>query len=210
MNDATLTWAPGTERAAGLLLHPTSLPGRGGVGDLGAGAERFLDYLVRAGQRLWQFMPLGPVGLGNSPYAASSAFAGNPLLVALEPLVERGWIDPALLDQAPNGPPEQVDYPAASAYKAAALRNLHERFATSADRTSRDAFVAFCEEQRSWLDDFTLFMAIKDTQQGRAWFDWPVPLVRREPAALARARRDLADEVRYHALSQFVIFNQWQ
>jgi 4-alpha-glucanotransferase len=198
-----------TERAAGLLLHPTSLPGRGGAGDLGAGAARFVDFLVRSSQRFWQFMPLGPVGLGNSPYAASSAFAGNPLLIALEPLVERGWIEASLVDQAPSGPPELVDYPAASTYKGAALRNLSARFETSVDGASRDAFEAFRQEQRAWLDDFALFMAIKDAEQGRVWFDWPTPLVRREPAALATARRNLADGVRYHELTQFVFFEQW-
>jgi 4-alpha-glucanotransferase len=209
MSGATLGWSPGSERAAGVLLHPTSLPGRGGIGDLGAAAERFVDFLAAAGQRLWQFMPLGPVGLGNSPYAAASAFAGNPLLIALEPLVERGWLGPELLERAPSGPPELVDYGAAGAYKNAALRQLGERFASRADSTALDAFIAFRQEQAAWLDDYTLFMALKDAHRGQAWFDWPAELVRRQPAALASARRALAAGIHAHALSQFVFFEQW-
>src|SRR5262249_21748495 len=161
--------------------------GRGGIGDLGAPAERFVDFLAAGGQRLWQFMPLGPVGLGNSPYAAASAFAGNPLLIALEPLVERGWLEAAFLERAPSRPPEQVDAAAESAYKHAALGRLAERFASRADSAALDAFIAFRQAQATWLDDFTLFMALKDAHQGRAWFDWPAEIVQREPAALAIA-----------------------
>jgi 4-alpha-glucanotransferase len=197
-------------RASGILLHPTSLPGAGGVGDLGAGAYRFVDFLEAAKQTLWQIMPLGPVGMGNSPYAARSAFAGNPLLISLEQLVSRGWLDQSALAEAPDGPPDRVDYEGASAYKRAALEAAHERFKADASVDEQARLDLFREQQRFWLSDFALFMALKEARGGSAWFQWERKLVQRQPDALEAARRELADEVMVQEFTQYLFFQQWQ
>ena len=194
-------------RAAGLLLHPTSLPGSHGVGDLGAGVYRWIEFLQAGRQTLWQVMPLGPVGMGNSPYAARSAFAGNPLLVALDQLVGRGWLDPSDLD-GPDFPSHQARYEEAEPLKLAALGRAFARFAASPS-DDQDQFDRFCQRHRAWLDDYALFMAIKEAEHGRAWFDWHPGLALREPATLADARRDLAERVRFHQFGQWVFFGQW-
>ncbi|HUR09618.1 MAG TPA: 4-alpha-glucanotransferase, partial [Nonomuraea sp.] len=152
---------PALPRAAGILLHPTSLPGPHGIGDLGAAAYRFVETLEAARQTIWQLMPLGPVGLGNSPYAASSAFAGFPLLIALDQLMGRGWLDQSDLD-APELPPAQVQFDGAAAFKTERLRKAFGRFQQRATGEDRASLEAFQERQRAWLDDFALFMAIKD------------------------------------------------
>src|SRR5262249_42080676 len=159
---------PDPRRASGILLHPTSLPFGLGVGDLGRGAFGFVDFLATAGQTLWQIMPLGPVGLGNSPYAARSAFAGNPLLVDLEALVERGWLDQTQLAAAPTGPTERVRYDEAMAFKQAAIGQAYQRFRSLAPASERTEFERFCAQHASWLDDFALFIAIKEVHDGRA------------------------------------------
>ena len=195
-------------RASGILLHPTSLPGSGGVGDLGAAAYRFVDFLAGAGQTLWQIMPLGPVGLGNSPYAARSAFAGTPLLIALDQPVGRSW----LADDAsavPLGSPERVDYELAAAHKRSGLARAFQRFRANPSAEDCAALAEFREQHRAWLDDFALFMALKDVHGGSAWFQWDEPLVRREPAALERAWRDLANQVDQQIFTQLLFFQQW-
>ncbi len=199
---------PSAPRAAGLLLHPTSLPGLHGVGDLGAGVYRWIEFLQASRQTLWQVMPLGPVGMGNSPYAARSAFAGNPLLIALDQLVGRGWLDPADLP-ALDVSPHQVQYDEAEAVKLGALGRAFERFGASPP-ADRDDFDAFCAKHRAWVDDYAMFMAIKEVEGGRAWFDWPPGLALRDPHALAEAQRTLADRVRFHQFAQWVFFGQWQ
>jgi 4-alpha-glucanotransferase len=195
-------------RAAGVLLHPTSLPGPHGIGDLGVAAYRFVEMLADARQTIWQTMPLGPVGLGNSPYAASSAFAGFPLLIALDQLMGRGWLEQHDLD-APHFPPAQVQFQDAAAYKLARLRTAFGRFEQGGNADDRASLEAFQERQRAWLDDFALFMALKDAHGGSGWMDWDRPLALREPAALAAARRDLDADVRFHQWVQWVFFEQW-
>ncbi len=199
---------PDPARAAGVLLHPTSLPGPHGVGDLGAPAYRFVEFLEAARQSLWQVMPLGPVGLGNSPYAGTSAFAGNPLLIALDQLVGRGWLDAAHVADA-ELPPHQVQFQAAEALKEAALRRAFDRFGAVAAAEERTGLAVFCEAQRAWLDDFALFLAVKGAHGGRAWYDWEPALALREAGALGEARRARADEVRFHQFVQWVFFDQW-
>ena len=195
-------------RASGLLLHPTSLPGPHGVGDLGAGVYRWIEFLQAGRQTLWQVMPLGPVGMGNSPYAARSAFAGSPLLIALDQLAGRGWLDRSDLD-GPDFPPHHVRYDEAGAFKLDALARAFGRF--EADPAGgRDHFAHFCERHRTWLDDYALFMAIKEAEGGRAWFDWEPGLALREPGALADARRALGARVRFHQFTQWVFFGQWE
>src|SRR5689334_4848577 len=162
---------PAVPRAAGILLHPTSLPGPHGVGDLGAAAYRFVETLEAARQSIWQMMPLGPVGLGNSPYAASSAFAGFPLLIALDQLMGRGWLDQSDLE-APDFSPSHVDFDGAAAFKQARLRKAFDRFEQHASGEDRAAFEAFQQQHRAWVDDFALFMALKDANGGSGWMDW--------------------------------------
>jgi 4-alpha-glucanotransferase len=195
-------------RAAGILLHPTSLPGPHGIGDLGAAAYRFVETLEAARQTIWQMMPLGPVGLGNSPYAASSAFAGFPLLIALDQLAGRGWLDQGDLD-APHFPPAQVQFEGAAAFKMERLRKAFGRFGQRSGAEDRASLEAFQERQRAWLNDYALFMALKDAHGGSGWMDWERALALREPDALAKARHDLAADVRFHQWVQWVFFEQW-
>ena len=140
-------------RRSGILLHPTSLPGRFGIGELGPQAHRFADFLADAGQRLWQVLPLGPTGYGDSPYQCFSAFAGNPLLVSLDALVEDGWLTAADLASAPELPQESVDYDAVAAFKLPLLDRAFRRFEAEATPADRAAFEAFREANASWLDD---------------------------------------------------------
>ncbi len=188
------------ERAAGILLHPTSLPGPHGVGDLGPEAHRFVDWLAEAGQRLWQWLPTTPIGPGDSPYQSVSAFAGSPLMVALEPLVERGWL---AAPAAPAFDPLRVDFARVGRWRLAQLRAAWAGFQARADATARGGFAAWGRAQGSWVDDYALFMALETAEQGRPWWQWPAALARREPAALAAARREHAAE------ADFWRFVQW-
>jgi 4-alpha-glucanotransferase len=196
-------------RASGLLLHPTSLPGAFGVGDLGPGAFGFLAFLEAAGQTLWQVLPLAPTGYGNSPYAAPSAFAGNPLLVACGPLLESGWLDEDDVRELRALPAERVDFARLVPLKQAVLRTAHRRFLERAAPEQRDAFEAFKAAEADWLDDHALFMALRD-ERGGPWTEWESPLRDRQPAALARARAAHADAVGRHAFAQYLFFDQWR
>lgn len=197
-------------RAGGVLAHPTSFPGPFGIGDLGPGAERFLDFLAAGGQKLWQTLPLGPTGYGNSPYAALSAFAGNPALISPERLVADDLLPAEALEGAPAFPAEHVDYGQVLPWKAGLLRQACERFQANPAHALRGDYERFRSENAHWLDDFALFMAIKGAQGQRAWVEWPASYAQREPAALEEARRTLADEIALHTFAQFVFFRQWQ
>ncbi|HZZ83929.1 MAG TPA: 4-alpha-glucanotransferase [Anaeromyxobacteraceae bacterium] len=196
-------------RRAGILLHPTSLPGRFGIGDLGPAARRFAGFLAAAGQTLWQVLPLAPTGYGDSPYQGLGAFAGNPLLVSLEDLAADGLLDAADLASAPAFPAGAVDYGPVITWKTALLRRAAERFDAGAAPALRRAFDDFRARAARWLDDFALFAALKDRHGGLPWTRWPASLSRREPVALARAREELAPEVRAIELSQFAFDRQW-
>ena len=193
-------------RASGVLLHPTSLPGPYGIGDLGPQAYKFIDFLVAAGQSLWQVLPLGPTGYGDSPYACYSAFAGNTLLVSPEQLIKEG-----LLDSAPtaSGNPKKVDFGEAHKLKDEILRAAYERYTHTTDTNLRSAFETFAQQQANWLEDYALFRALKDAHGGIAWNEWEPALVRRTPSALERARDQLRNEVEAHMFYQFLFFRQW-
>ncbi len=195
------------ERSSGVLCHLTSLPGPHGVGGLGAPASDFLDILAAADQRYWQMLPVGPTrGVhGDSPYASSSAFAGNPLLVSLPALVDRGWLGP--LDP-PAFPADEVAYDRVRAWTTDALDRAHEGFREAADEADRAAFARFRDET-AWLDDFALYAALKEVHDGDPWYDWPRDLRRRDPDALAAAREASADRVERHAFVQFCFAEQW-
>jgi 4-alpha-glucanotransferase len=197
------------ERASGILLHPTSLPSRGGIGDLGPAAYAFVDFLAAAQQGLWQVLPLGPVGLGNSPYSATSAFAGNPLLVSLERLAERGWIDGNRLESLP-GSTSKVDYDRVRATKVPLLREAARNFLSSADSRARERYDFFRNANAWWLEDFVLFDSLREQYHFVAWNQWPRELVERRPEALDEARRNLGPELEIHRIIQFAFSEQWR
>jgi 4-alpha-glucanotransferase len=193
------------------LLHPTSLPGPDGIGTLDSHyLEQWLDFLVAAGQTYWQVLPLVPTGYGDSPYAGLSAFAGNPLLIPSEMLVELGLVGRHRLRDRPDGPQQRVDYGTVITWKQALLTEAGERFAASAPEAWRADFEAFCAAEASWLDDYALFRALKDAHGGRSWDTWPPALRDREPAALEAARRELRAAVTLHQFQQWLFFRCWQ
>lgn len=196
-------------RVSGILLHPTSLPGRFGIGDLGRQAMAFADFLARAGQSLWQVLPLGPTGYGDSPYQCFSAFAGNPLLISPEGLADDGLLAARDLKKTPPFPPDAVDYGAVEQFKLPLLAKAFARFEAGASPSQRDDFTGFCRSHASWLDDFALFMALKRQHTGQPWPLWDEGLARREPEALAAARREHAGEARSRQFAQYMFFRQW-
>jgi 4-alpha-glucanotransferase len=196
-------------RASGLLLHPTSLPGRFGIGDFGDEAYRFADFLIASGQSLWQVLPLGPTGYGDSPYACYSAFAGNTLLISPERLIEEGLLTQTDLEEIPAAPSDRIDFELAHKIKSLILDKAFASYQRSTDTEFRSAFETFAEQNSSWLDDYALFRALKSAHGGAAWHEWDRPLVQRQPAALARARYDLHDQIEAHKFFQFLFFRQW-
>jgi 4-alpha-glucanotransferase len=196
-------------RASGVLAHPTSFPGRHGIGDLGDAAFRFVDWLVIGGQRFWQVLPLNPIGPGNSPYASPSAFAANPLLISLDWLAGDGLLTPADVDDHPRFSSHEVDFPSVAAFKTDRLRRAYAAFVAGHAPDRRAAFDAFVERHAHWLADYALYESLKDAHGGRSWTTWEPDLVHREPAALDRARASLADDVRFHEWVQFQVRRQW-
>jgi 4-alpha-glucanotransferase len=197
-------------RASGVLLHPTSLPGPHGSGDLGPAARHFVDWLVAAGQKLWQILPLAGVGPGNSPYMSMSAFAGNVLLVDLADLRAHGWLRDDELAGAPAGDAQAIDFAAMVPWRHERLARAAARFAAGGSKEDRADFAAFCDEHAGWLDNHALFMTLAEQQAGREWSDWPAPLARREPAALAEAAARHAGLVAMHRFCQWRFYRQWQ
>lgn len=199
-------------RLAGVILHPTSLPGPHGSGDFGPAAFHFVDWLAAAAQSVWQMLPLTPVGPGNSPYASASAFAGSPLLVALEPLVQHGWLAPVDLRGHPPFDAHRIDYGHVAPWRMRQLRAAHAGFRHHATPHARAACAAFHAAQRHWLDDFALFMALDAEHRAAGigcWTGWAPPLARREPAALAAAREHHADEIDFQVFVQWCFAEQW-
>ena len=200
-------------RYAGVLAHPSVLPGPHGIGDLGRAARDFVAWLARAGQTRWQVLPLGPTGFGDSPYQAFSTFAGNPLLIALDELVELGLLDAAdLANGSAYGafPAGRVDYGAVIPFKLSCLRRAAERFTAVASPTLRYEFERFSVEEAAWLDDYALFRAIKDAQGGGSWTGWDAPLRLRDEQALTQARSSLAEAIDAERVTQFLFFRQWR
>jgi 4-alpha-glucanotransferase len=196
-------------RVSGLLLHPTSLPGRHGIGDLGSEAHRFLDVLHAAGQRVWQVLPLGPTGYGDSPYQCFSAMAGNPLLVSPERLADDGWLDDEDLAPLTALPTATADFDQVIEPRRAVLARAFDRFDARADATQRTALDQFIAAHAWWLDDFSLFMALKEAHGMRAWSTWPAGLRDRDSSALADARRRFERPCRLHRFVQWQFFRQW-
>ncbi|MBP6596322.1 MAG: 4-alpha-glucanotransferase [Arenimonas sp.] len=195
------------QRAAGVLMHITSLPGPHGIGDFGPDAFRFVDWLASAGQRLWQLLPTNPIGPGDSPYQSVSAFAGSPLMVALEPLVAAGWLPGPVLP-AGGFSAHRVDFGKVVPWREAQLRAAHAGFAGKADAAEQSAFTAWCTQQAHWLDDYTLFMALETAHGGQPWWQWSAALRQREPDALAQQRRVLAADIGFWAFVQWCFDTQ--
>ncbi len=197
------------KRASGVLLHPTSLPGPYGIGELNDNAYKFVDFLVETGQKLWQVLPLGPTGYGDSPYQCFSAFAGNPLLISPEHLVRDNALARTDLDDAPQFPDDRVNYGDVIDFKFALLAKSFVYFTNYAKADEQKAFEQFCADNAAWLDDYALFMALKDAHEGAAWVTWQDDIARRTPRALTKARKDLRQEILMQQYFQFQFFKQW-
>ena len=196
-------------RASGILLHPTSLPGPHGIGDLGDEAYRFADFLSASGQSLWQVLPLGPTGYGDSPYACYSAFAGNTLLVSSERLYKQNLISENDLSNLPPLPEGPVDFSTAHQRKDAISAKAFATYQRTTDTEFRSEFETFGEQNAAWLDDYALFRALKAAHGGKPWYEWEGSLVARAPAALARAKSELHQQIEEQKFSQFLFFKQW-
>lgn len=196
-------------RAAGILLHPTSLPGPYGIGDLGPSAYAWVDSLAKAKQRWWQVLPLGPTGYGDSPYQCFSAFAGNPYLVSPDLLLQSGLLTEADVTP-PNFPPDQVDFGPVIEYKVSLLNRAWENFQAGKAPGLRPLLSEFCMAEADWLEDYALFMALKDAHGGQSWLEWPIELVLREPAALKHAMDQHGLIAAQHQFWQFLFFRQWR
>ena len=195
-------------RSSGILLHPTSLPGRFGIGDLGPEAYRYVDFLAGAGQRIWQVLPLGPTGYGDSPYQLFSAFAGNPLLISLDQLAEEGYLSRTELENVPAFPADQVDFGRVIQFKMPLLRLAYERFRSG---TRPQEFGDFCSTHERWLNDYALFMALKDAHGGeRIWSRWEPDIAARQPHALEHWKARLATQIEALQFMQYAFFRQWR
>ncbi len=195
------------KRACGILLHLTSLPGRHGCGDLGPGADVFIDFLSRAGQRFWQILPLNPTSayFDNSPYMSFSSMAGNPLLISPEILVTQGLLTPGDLRGA-DFSDYLVEFNRVIPYRRALLERACAAFLAAGGRAELERQ----SRELDWIEDYALFMALKERHQDKPWYAWPAPLARRDPAALAAEQRNLATQLDYFRFEQAMFFRQWR
>lgn len=196
-------------RESGILLHPTSLPGPHGIGDFGDASYRFVEWLDRAGQRLWQVMPLGPTGFGDSPYSSPSAFAGNPLLVSLAALERDGLLSSEELEEETGFPVEPVDYERVTPFRMEMLRRAFDRMEGGDTADLREGFEEYLRNEPFWLDDYALFVAIKEDLGGGWWLDWPADIRSAESGAIQTWREKLSTEIRFHKFVQFLFRRQW-
>ncbi len=197
-------------RTAGILCHVTSLPGRLGIGDLGKSAYEFADWLVESKQGLWQVLPLGPPGYGESPYQTFSAFAGNPLLVGLDRLADEGWLAPEDLDGAPAFAEQRVDFEQVTPFREQLLAQAFERFCQSASPAQNAEFETFRHDQSIWLEDYALFAALKKAHAGEAWTNWSPPFVTRTSPVIKAPHAALARAIEFEAFVQFQFHRQWR
>ncbi|WP_081256277.1 4-alpha-glucanotransferase [Streptobacillus moniliformis] len=191
-------------RKAGILLHPTSLSGKEGIGTLGFEAYRFIDFLKKSKQKLWQIFPLGPTGYGDSPYQCFSAFAGNPYLIDLETLVHEGYLDSTVLDINFGDSKENIDYGMIYTNKLPILRSAFEKF-----NIENEDFIKFNIENDYWLDNYSLFAALKTYFNGESWLNWSSELKNRDNEAIKEYKVKLADEINYQKFLQYIFFKQW-
>ncbi len=197
-------------RESGVLLHPTSLPGKYGIGEIGPEAYAFADKLEQMGQRLWQILPHGPTSYGDSPYQSLSTFAGNHLLISFDQLVKDKFLNPAKLKGFPEFPAETVDYGPVIEARMEILQSVCRAFVRNASENRKRAFRKFCDREADWLDDYALFYALKDAHDLRPWTEWPEELALRDPDALKKARRKYATAIRNVKILQFLFDLQWK
>ena len=197
-------------RASGVLLHPTSLPSRFGIGDLGENAYRFVDFLAKSDQQIWQILPIGPTGYGNSPYLSYSALAGNPLLISPAILQSQGWLTEEELYSLPEFPLDRVDFDWVIATKMPLLRKASDRFKDNASSDQQEDFRRFGNAQNDWLSDYALFMSLKSAHEGKGWNQWESDIAYRQPQAMAQWATKLADDIFFHKFVQYQFFRQWK
>lgn len=202
-----LTEGSPVERSSGVLLHPTSLPTRYGIGDLGPKAHAFVDWLAASGQKAWQILPLNPPGYGESPYQCYSAFAGNPLLISPEDLVAAGLLEAADISNPPSFPETKVEYERVKQYKNSLLQKAFSRFSKQQKFADYETFLA---ENDSWLDNYALFMALKERFQEKAWHTWEPAIALRSSKAVQHYAEQFSDQMDYHRFLQYTFFRQWE
>lgn len=196
-------------RSSGVLLHPTSLPGKYGIGELGPAAYEWIDFLVETGCGLWQVLPLGPTGYADSPYQCFSAFAGNPYLISIDILLKDGFLERSDLVDMPEFDPGKIDYGLIYVWKLKMLDLAYDRFIGGGFPYHEKELQEFIGEKSAWLLDFCLFMALKDAHGGAPWNEWPANLRKRDPQVLGKARKVHADAIGKHAFRQYLFFRQW-
>lgn len=193
------------ERSAGILLHPTSLPGKYGIGDLGKDAFYFIDFLVAAKQSVWQVFPLGPTGYGDSPYQCFSAFAGNPLLISPDILIKEGLLTQEDISEIPHSDPQKVDFGQIINFKNILLQKAFEKYAAKEE----NGFEIFCEANKDWLDDYALFMAVKEYHNGILWTQWSEDIAFRKKGSTETWTQKLENKIFYQKFIQFKFYQQW-
>lgn len=191
------------------MLHPTSFPSPFGIGDLGASAYQFIDFLHRTDQQLWQVLPLGPVAYGNSPYMCYSSMAGNPMLISLELLQKQGFLSADDLSDFPTLPLDWVDYEQVADAKLPLLLKAAEAFKENATVEQRQTYETFCASRAFWLNDFAFFMALKEAHGGTGWYEWEPAIAKRQTEAMREWHEKLNDEIFYQKYLQFEFFRQW-
>ncbi|WP_031514570.1 4-alpha-glucanotransferase [Desulfofalx alkaliphila] len=194
-------------RTCGILLHPTSLPSRYGIGDLGANAYKFVDFLHNSKQSIWQILPLNPVGYGESPYQSPSAFAGNPMLISLDKLVEQGYLSAQCISKVPIFNYQQIEFEKVKNFKEYWLKKAYGRFKKMEKPMEYQQFI---EMHRPWLGSFAAFMALKEHFKGLAWNCWPQEIALRSETALKYYQNLLDDQIQYHYFLQYLFFSQWE
>ena len=197
------------ERSSGVFLHPTSLPGEYGIGSLGETAYKFIDFLSKAGQKIWQMCPLGPTGYGDSPYQSFSAFAGNSYLIDLQKLVKDGYLAKGDLATDKDFPSKRVDYGQVINFKMPLLRAAFNNFKSMDIPEEKKRFREFCSENKEWLDDYALFRAVKERFDGCAWTEWDDDIRFRREDALIKYRQESAEKIEFRKFLQYIFFKQW-
>ena len=196
-------------RASGVLLHPTSLPSNYGIGDLGANAYKFVNFLEKSKQTYWQVLPLGPTGYGDSPYQCFSAFAGNSNMIAPELLVEDGFLTTDEINRKPDFPVGKVDFGKLYDWKNHILALAYQKFRQTTSVNLRGKFETFCQTEANWLEDYALFRAVKKSQDQKLWLEWDEPLRLRDDTALHFAKENLREDIQSQKFQQWLFYRQW-